>query len=318
MANNGGPLTRRRFLIPLGFAVLCAALTVTYWAVYLRGSVSTDDAFVDGDPTSISAKVPGRITLLSSAEGDSVQPGQVLVQLDDTDLRAQVAQAEAALELARQSVGLAQVTLHKAQEDFSRTQAQFQGSIVTQEQLDHARQAVELAEAQVKVSQAQAANAQAQLEVVRTQLQNTRIVAPAGGVIARKWAMPGDIVQPGQPIYTIYDLRDLWVTANFEETKLVSIHLGSPVEIALSAYPHHKLAGKVTLIGAAAASEFSLIPPNNASGNFTKVTQRVAVKIALVDSSPSLLAGPRPGAGSADVLRLIPGMSADVKIRVRG
>jgi len=147
--------------------------------------------------------------------------------------------------------------------------------VVTKEQYDHARQAVELAQAQVKVSQAQEANARAQLEVVRTQLQNTEIVSPAGGVIARKWVMPGDIVQPGQPVYTIYDLRDLWVTAYFEETKLFAIRLGSPVEISVTAYPGRKLVGKVVLIGAAAASEFSLIPGQHASGNFTKVTQRV-------------------------------------------
>ena len=305
MANNDHPMTRRRFLIPLIFIILCGGLTFAYWDLYLRGAVSTDDAFIDGDPTAVSTKVPGRITFLACAEGDSVTSGRLLVRLDDSDLRAQVAQGEAAAELAHQSVGLAQVTARKADEDFRRAATQFQGAVVTQEQYDHARQALDLAQAQVKVALAQEANARAQLQVVQTQLQNTEVVAPTDGVIARKWAMPGDIVQPGQSIYTIYDLKKLWVTAFFEETKLFAIRPGSPVEITMTADPGRKLQGKVVLIGAAAASEFSLIPANNASGNFTKVTQRVPIKISVADR------------GSTDKIRLLPGMSVEVRIKVR-
>jgi membrane fusion protein, multidrug efflux system len=313
MAKGTHPMKRRRFLIPFTFLLLCAALGLAYWAFFLRGSVSTDDAFVDGDPTSISAKIQGRITLLSCAEGDTVSLGQVLVRLDDTDLRAQLAQGEAAADLARQSISLAQVSVRKAQEDFNRAAAQFKGGIITQEQHDHARQALDLAQAQLKVAQAQETNAQAQCDVIRVQLRNTEIASPTAGVIARKWVMPGNIVQPGQPLYTIYDLHHVWITANFEETKLASIRPGRPVEVTLTAYPERKLHGKVVLIGAAAASEFSLIPPNNASGNFTKVTQRVPVKIELdpAEESPA-----HPAGGTAPALRLLPGMSADVKIRI--
>jgi membrane fusion protein (multidrug efflux system) len=300
MAGNGPLIRKRRFLVPLVFALLLGGLSVGYWALFLRGSVSTDDAAVDGDPVTISSKIPGRVTTLTAQEGDSVARGQVLARLDDSDLRAQEAQGEAALELARQSVLLAQVGVEKAQEDYDRSVTQFKGEIIPREQYDHARRALDLAQAQAKVAQAQVASSEAQLQVVRTQLQNTEIAAPAAGVIARKWIVPGDIVQPGQPIYTIYDLERLWVTANFEETKLASIHVGAPVEIKVDAYRGQKLPGKVTLIGAAAGSEFSLIPPNNASGNFTKVTQRVPVKISL-DDPP---------------MRLIPGMSVEVKIHI--
>jgi membrane fusion protein (multidrug efflux system) len=317
MANQGRPVLHRRFLIPLGFVVLCAVLVGAYWMVYLRGSVGTDDAFVDGDPTSIASKVLGRITLLACAEGDSVQPDQVLVQLGDSDIRAQMEQAEAAVGLAQRSVALAQVNVQKAQEDFDRAATQFRGGIVTREEYDHARRALDLAQAQARVAQAQETNAEAQLAVVRTQLQNTTITAPAGGVVARRWVMVGDVVQPGQVIYTIYDLRRLWITANFEETKLRSIHVGSPAEITLSAYSGRSFAGRVSLIGAAAASEFSLIPPNNASGNFTKVTQRVPVKIEFAD--PAAASPPPGGDGNPTTAeRLLPGMSAEVKIRVQG
>lgn len=299
--SSGGPLIRRRrFLIPLSFFVLCGALTVGYWALYLRGVATTDDATVSGDAVSISSKIPGRITLLTADEGDSVQQGRILARLDDSDLRAQEAQGEAAIELARQSVALAQVSVQKAQEDFDRSATQFKGEIIPQEQYDHARRALDLAQAQAKVAQAQVAASESQLQVVRTQLRNTEIATPSTGVIARKWVVPGEIVQPGQPIFTLYDLDSLWIAANFEETKLASIHVGDPTEIKVDAYRGYKLTGTVSLIGAAAASQFSLFPPNNASGNFTKVTQRVPVKIRIDDPT----------------VRLIPGMSVEVRIRV--
>jgi membrane fusion protein, multidrug efflux system len=302
MAGNGNLIKKRRFLIPVSFVLLCAALTVGYWALYLRGTVGTDDAAIDGDPLTLSSKIPGRIVEITVDEGDSVTAGRLLARLDDGDLRAQEAQGKAACELAQQSVSLAEVSLGKAKEDFERSSTQFKERIIPEEQYDHACRAYDLAQAQVKVSQAQVASAQAQLNVTQTMLRNTEIIAPAGGIVARKWVVPGDIVQPGQPILTIFDLRDLWITANLEETKLARIHPGDAVEISIDAFHGRKLGGKVELIGAAAASQFSLIPPNNASGNFTKVTQRVPVKIALSDTGG---------------LRLIPGMSVEVKIKVQ-
>ncbi len=299
---NGNVFKRRRFTVPFFFLLLCAGLVYGYWTLFLRGAVSTDDATIDGDPVSISSKIPGRIISLACAEGDSVKQGEKLAQIDDSDLRAQEAQAQAALELSRQSVTLADVNVKKAQEDFDRADTQFHSAVVPQEQYDHAKKALELAQAQAKVSQAQVTSAGAELEVVQTQLKNTEIWAPASGVVARKWIVPGDVVAPGQPIYTIYDLRDLWVTANFEETKLSSIHVGESAEISVDALRGRKLGGRVILIGAAAASEFSLIPPNNASGNFTKVTQRVPIRIGLDDP---------------EGLCLLPGMSVEVRILVK-
>ena len=143
--------------------------------------------------------------------------------------------------------------------------------------------------------------------MVETQLKNSSIVAPIAGVIARKWVMPGDIVQPGQPILTIYDLDSVWVTANFEETKLAFVRLDDAVRISVDAYPGVEFEGRVRLIGAAAVSQFSLIPPNNASGNFTKVAQRVPVKISIESKGSEKNFHP---------ISLLPGMSAEVKIRV--
>ncbi|MCX6835841.1 MAG: HlyD family secretion protein, partial [candidate division Zixibacteria bacterium] len=294
---------KKRVFIPALLMLVVAVLVVFYWYNYLRGYVATDDAVIDSDAVTISSKILGRIVTLDVDEGDSVKVGQLLVQLDDSDLKAQEAQARAALDYVQQNVPVARIALDRARDDFDRASIQYSDHVITREQSDHARKALEMAQAQEAVALSQVRASEAQLTVIETQLTNTSIIAAASGVVARKWVVPGDIVQAGQPIYTLYNLDDVWVTANFEETKLASIHHGDSVEIFVDAFPDHKFAGRVELVGAAAASQFSLIPPNNASGNFTKVTQRVPVKIAFTNLNGGQLA-------------LLPGMSVEVKIRV--
>jgi membrane fusion protein, multidrug efflux system len=298
---------KKRVLIPVFLMLVIAVLVVFYWYNYLRGYVATDDAVIDSDAVTISSKILGRIVALNADEGDSVKAGQLLVQLDDSDLRSQEAQARAALDYVQQNVAVAKIALGRAGDDFDRASIQYDDHVITREQYDHARKALEMAQAQHAVALSQVKASQAQLAVVETQITNTKITATAGGVVARKWVVPGDIVQAGQPIFTLYDLNDIWVTANFEETKLASIHPGDSVQISVDAFPDRRLVGMVQLIGAAAASRFSLIPPNNASGNFTKVTQRIPVKI--------VFAKPVNG-DSGGGLALLPGMSVEVKIRV--
>ncbi len=278
-----------------------------YWYLKIRGIIETDDAVVEGDRMVVSTKVFGRIAVLGADEGDTVRVGDPLVQLDDTDLRARVAQAEAHLVLAQESVKLAQVNVERGQEDFDRAQVQFNGQAIPREQLDHARSALASAQAQHGIALAQVEAARADLDVVRTQLEDTRVLSPFKGVVAKRWVLQGEVVQAGQPILTLYDLADVWVTAYFEETKLRSIPLGSRAEVSVDAFPSRPLHGTVILLGAAAASQFSLIPPNNASGNFTKVTQRVPVRVGLDkmdDGQESSGAYPR----------LLPGMSVVVRI----
>lgn len=317
-AETGRPATpprqfsrRKRILVPAVAIVVVAAIVASYWYVYRRGHVSTNDAAIDGDPVTVSSKILGRVATLAVDEGDAAERGQLVVQLDDTDLRAQEAQAKANLAYVSETVPVARIGLARAQDDFERAQAQYNDKVITREQFDHARQALDLARAQLAVAESQVKASEAQMGVVETQLGNTRIASPIDGVIARKWVMPGDIVQPGQPVYTIYNLADIWITANLEETKLAGIRAGQPVKISVDAYPGRSFTGKVLLVGAAAASEFSLIPANNASGNFTKVTQRVPVRIS-VDQAGAAPGRPGPSAGEP---RLLPGMSVVVKIR---
>jgi membrane fusion protein (multidrug efflux system) len=298
---------RKRFFIPVLLLVVVATAIFFYWYHFLRGYVATDDAVIDCDAVTISSKILGRIAALNAGEGDSVKAGNLLVQIDDSDLKAQEAEARAALDYVRQNVQVARIALDRARDDFDRDSVQYQEHAITREQFDHARNALEMAQAQQAVALSHVKASQAQLTVIETQLTNTRIITAASGVVARKWVVPGDIVQVGQPIFTVFDLKDVWVTANFEETKLASIHPGDSVEISVDAFSGRKFAGRVELIGAAAGSQFSLIPPNNASGNFTKVTQRVPVKIMFSNLNHN-----DPGGRPV----LLPGMSVEVKIRV--
>jgi membrane fusion protein (multidrug efflux system) len=303
------PLFRKkRVLIPLFLLIVVAAVVVWYWYVNLRGFDSTDDAYVDGNRVSISSKMLGRIIQLAVDEGDSVKAGQVIVRLDDSDLRAQKEQAKAALAYARESVTLAKVNVDKAQDDYQRAKIQFDGNIIPKEQYDHAVKSLQAAQAQYSITLAQVGTAKAQLGVIQTQLLNMTIAAPFDGVVSKRWVLAGDVVQPGQPIFSIYDLHHLWITANFEETKMASIHFNDPVEVSVDAYPDCHFEGKVIQLGANTASEFSLIPPNNASGNFTKLTQRVPVKISIEDKHSS---------DQSSSPQLLPGMSVEVKVKVR-
>jgi membrane fusion protein (multidrug efflux system) len=296
---------RARFII-LGIVLLILSiLGAAYWYFFLRGYVGTDDAYVDSYPITISSKILGRIKTLALDEGDTVNAGQILIQLDDRDLRAEEAQAKADLDYVEKAVPAARVALDKAKDDYDRASVQYKNGVIPQEKYDHAHRAYQLTQAQYDMALSQVTLSNSKLEVVETELKNTTIESPSNGVVVKKWAMPGDIVQPGQPIFTIYDLDSVWITANFEETKIASIGHDAPVEIHVDAFPNLKVEGRVLMIISATASEFALIPPDNASGNFTKITQRVPVKIKIVKQTLN----------GQNVFRpLMPGMSVEVKI----
>jgi membrane fusion protein (multidrug efflux system) len=302
------PLYRNYKLVIPAFLVILAVAVLTWrWYLGTLEYVSTDDAYVDGDRVSISSKILGRIDTLTVNEGDSVHAGQELVRLDDTDLRAQERQARSAVALANENITLAHVVLERAKTDYDRAAAQLKQSAITKEQFDHALSELQASQARSGIAIAQAAAARAQLGVIETQLAQTVIRSPMDGVVAKRWALPGDVVQPSQAIFSVYNFENLWVTANLEETNLTILRLNDPVEISVDAYPDVRFSGRVFQMGSSTASEFSLIPPNNASGNFTKVTQRVPVKISIrpVDANPS------------DPVRLLPGMSVEVRVRVK-
>jgi membrane fusion protein (multidrug efflux system) len=208
--------------------------------------------------------------------------------------------------VAQANVHLARVTLDRARTDLERARRLFDSQTMTPEQFDHAKNEYEAAQARLAVAEAQIRSTEAQIAVIDTSLSNAIIRSPLHGVVSKRWAMVGDVVQPSQAIFSVYDLDSLWVTANLEETKLGRVQPDDSVYIHVDTYPDRKFVGRVVEIGTNTAAQFSLIPPNNASGNFTKVTQRVPVKISIMplDDSPR-------------VTPLLPGMSVVVKIKVR-
>jgi membrane fusion protein (multidrug efflux system) len=293
---------KKRVIIPL-FIFLSVMIVVAYFVyVNMQEYVSTDDANIDADRVSISTKILGRIEYLGTQEGDTVKAGQVLVKLDNTDLLAQKTAALASIQMSEESSKLSSVMIDKAKDDYRRAQIQIKEGVITQEQFDHNQKALDAAVATHNIDLSKITSARSQLGIIESQLQNTTIISPMDGFVAKRWVLTGDVVQPGQPIFIIYDVKNLWVTANMEETKVGRLHLNSVVEMTIDSYPGIKFSGKIFDIGMYTASEFSLIPPNNASGNFTKVTQRVPVKISINN-------------GQKLVLR--PGMSVDVSVKVR-
>jgi membrane fusion protein (multidrug efflux system) len=291
----------RRAPIIIGGLILLVLLVVgiTFGTLRIVNSinyVSTDDAAIDGNHINVSAKISGRIKSVMVEEGAEVEAGQLLVLLDDADLRAQEAQAASSLNYARENLVLAGVNVEKTKEDYDRTDTLFKAGAATREQYDHAARALDTANAQYSIARAQIDTANAQLGVIEAQLLNTRIIAPISGTIATKPLMPGELVQPGQTILSINDLKNIWITANFEETKISRIKVGGAVDITVDAYSSYPFKGRVARIGAA------ILPPPFSIGEFTKTTQRIPVKITLTNIPGNYV--------------LLPGMSVEVKVRV--
>ena len=319
--------------IPLILVIALVLGGGVYWYIDYSKYIKTDDAKVESDNVAVSPKMLGRISELLADEGNVVKKGQLLAVLDSTDMVAQKNQTIAGKMLAEASVLQArakyqydlknnkvlEVSLSKAQEDFDRAKVQFSGNVITKEQFDHAKKTLETAQAQldaarslvnvsnaqIQSSQASVDNAQAQINTISTQLNNTKLYAPSDGVVGKRWLMPGDIAQPGQSIFTIVNDNKLWISIFLEETKLGNLKVGQAVLFTLDTYPDVTFTGKILTLGSNTAAQFSLIPASNASGNFTKVTQRVQLKISID--------GATEGKKLEDY-RILSGMSAVVKI----
>ncbi len=331
--NNKRKPNKLKLYIPLILVILIVAAGTVYWYIQYSKYVTTDDAHIDSDEVSVSSKIMGRIVKLYAIEGDSVKEGTLLAELDSADLLAQKQQTEAMKEQTiagkiqseakyysdRENIKTLDVNYSKALEDFNRGKNQYSEDVISKEQFQHLQKAVEYSKAQIDAansqlqvsramigsSNASIQNADAQIHVIETQLKNTRIYAPMSGIIAKRWLLPGDIVQAGQSILTITNNRNFWVAVYLEETKMTYIHESQKTLFTLDAYPGVTFFGKVIFIGSNTASQFSLIPPNNASGNFTKVTQRIQLKISID--------GVEEG-GNISEYKLTAGMSADIKI----
>jgi membrane fusion protein (multidrug efflux system) len=300
---------KARVYIPLAIVVLIVLTGAWYWYRDYARYITTDDAHVDADNITVSSKILGRVISIYADEGDSVHKGMLLAELDSSDLIAQknqtqavrvqalanLNQAEIRYSSDQKSLKVLDINLEKADDDMKRAKSQSDGGVITPEQLDHITKGYETAVAQLEAAKAQlqvsrslissasaaVETASSQVKVIETQLKNTRLFSPADGVISKRWLLPGDVVQPGQSIFTVTLSKNLWVITYLEETKISDVHVGQNVRFTIDAFPKVRFYGKIFLVGSSTASVFSLIPANNASGNFTKVTQRIPVRISI-------------------------------------
>ena len=332
---------RPLFLIIASLVVIGGVVGGLLWWLNARNWETTDDAFIQADVTQVSPRIGGHVDAVWVVDNQDVAKGDKLVDLDPSDYEAKVAEATAALTAAESGLQQAQALVSSAQADVGQAQAaelaaqteadrahseqkrfeSLSAEAVTQQQLINLRAAAAAADAQlaaakqktvssqvhVKSSQSQVALAEAQIKQAQATLHENelqesyaKITAPIAGHVTSKAVQPGDYVQIGQALLALVP-HDVYVIANYKETQLDSIKPGQDVEIDVDAFPSHTFHGKVDSIQRGSGAAFSLLPPENATGNYVKVVQRVPVKIVF----------------SGEGYPLGPGMSVVPKVRVR-
>ncbi|WP_462380963.1 HlyD family secretion protein [Pseudomonas sp. Marseille-QA0892] len=306
---------RKRFLLGLLLLVILgAAGYAAYYFLHARWYESTDDAYVDGNVVQITPMVTGTVISIGADDGNRVEAGQELVRFDPSDAEVRQQNAEAALaKTVRQVRGLfsnvdaykadvvaRRVALDKARNDFNRRQKLAKSGAISQEELAHAgdalasaQSALSSAEQQLNTSRAlvdqtdiadhpDVRSAAANLRQAYLDSARSRVLAPVSGYVAKRTVQLGNRVQPGTALMAIIPLDQVWVDANFKETQLREMRIGQPVEVRADLYGddivYH---GHVESLGVGTGSAFSLLPAQNASGNWIKIVQRIPVRIRL-------------------------------------
>ena len=322
------PAPRRRGRLALMIALPLALLIgggLYWWS--LQGQVSTDNAYVQQDKVSISAEVGGRIVAVAVEDGQAVRRGDLLFRIDPEPYRLQMRQAGAAIALAQANVtalagdaDLSGADIAAAREDIAfnqaalnRQQALWNRGFTTKAELEAAQHAVAEARERLNAAAARQAEARARLAtgaavpgenpqvaagkaqraVAELALSRTEVRAPIDGRVAQADRLQaGQQLVAGLPVLTLVATGSTYVEANFKETDLAEMAVGQPAEVRFDAYPRLVLKGRVASIGAGTGSEFSVLPAQNATGNWVKVTQRVPVRIAIEGTPPrQMIAG---------------------------
>jgi membrane fusion protein (multidrug efflux system) len=278
-AANRTPGEKRRFwFLVLGGAVAAAAILYgAHWLLYARYFESTDDAYVGGDIVVVTAREPATVLALHADNTQSVRRGQLLIEMDPALAEVNMRAAEAALAAAvrgvngtfshadatRAQLAQAKVALAKARADYQRREA------ASADGADVAHNPDVLA-------------AEARLRAAAISLSHMRVVAPVDGVVAQRTVQAGQQVAAGAPLLAVVPLKNVWIDANFKEGQLERMRVGQPVTVTADIYggdvTYH---GRIEGLGAGSGSAFALLPPQNASGNWIKIVQRVPVRIAL-------------------------------------
>ena len=306
---------RRRKLIVLAAAVVFGGAAYgTYWETYARHYQTTDDAYVDGDQVQITSEVAGTVVALSADDTQSVQDGQSLLKLDPADAEVAMGDAEANLgravrqvralfataEQLKAQIADRDIALKRVQDDYRRRSGLAQDGAVSSEELSHshddivqtqaalneARQQLNATLAQIDSTTVddhpQVLAAEAAVRDAALALRRTEVRAPLAGVVARRSVQVGQRVAAGTPLMAVVPLDDVWVDANFKEVQLEDMRVGQPVELRADVYGHGAAYhGKLVGLAAGSGNAFALLPPQNASGNWIKIVQRVPVRVAL-------------------------------------
>ena len=331
-------LARRigRWILMLSVPLALAALGLFYWITSDRYA-STDNAYVQQDIVSISPEIGGKIIEVGVSENQQVAAGDLLFVIDPVPFELALAQSNARIAAAQVQVQNLQtdyqvsgVDIEVARQDIAFAQANYQRQaalmekgFTTRARLDAAQHEVDLARAKLKSAQADVVAAKSRLssgsasseenpavadaKVARAQaqlnLEHTRVLAPVTGRVAQSSRLQiGQMMVSGLPMVSIVNNGNSWIEANFKETDLAKMKVGQKAKITLDAYPELELNGQVDSIGAGTGSEFSVLPAQNANGNWVKVTQRVPVRIKILGKSPR---------------QLIAGISAEVTVDLR-
>lgn len=337
--SNGNKLSNRTMVFIVAIVVAILVAGGVWWWIRAGRIVSTDDARVKGTIVAVSSKVTGRVEKVLVAEGDNVAAGQVIAKIEQREFQTQVEQARANLAMAQAKLAtmlagnrpqeIAQANaaalqtkanLENARRNDVRDELLHQSGAISSQQRDSSKTAYDIAKAQhsasleqfslsmegfrkedIQMARAQVQQAEATLKNAEIQLAETVIIAPIAGTVGLKSAEEGQIVVEGQPLFSMVNLSDVWIGANIEETYIGRIKVGQHVDFSIDAYPDKKFTGQVIEVGPAAGSQFALMPNENSSANFTKVTQRLPIKIRADESEYCLK----------------PGMSAIIQISTR-
>lgn len=317
----------RRLLLMVVLPIILILLGLWYWAHSTRYQ-STDNAYVYANQVSVTPQVTGRVIAVPVAQNQAVTPGQVLLEIDPAPFQLALDQANANLKTVSDQIRAQQQTLRAAQAELQGAQANVaymqrdvqrktnlvEKDVVPAARLDDLKTNLIMAQQKTVALRAQIAQIQASLggnanqpidqqpayqqalaarDKAALQLSYTTIKASAAGVVTQVNVKPGDVVTSGRPVFALVMSGERWVDANFKETQLTHVHVGQKAEITVDTYPHHEWQGTVVSIAPGTGSVFSVLPPQNATGNWVKVVQRIPVRI-LIDTSadgPDLRAG---------------------------
>ena len=335
-SNNKSQQRKKGLSIFILLLLLISLGSAAYWYFFIKGFEETEDAYVSGNQVMVSAQVAGNISKINVDNMDPVQAGDVLLELDDTNAKLSFEQAKSNLANAvrqvsqlnytvkqlKSAVRANEITLAQAQGNLNRRVQLVKDGAIDKESFQHAKEAVELAKANLTTSQNQLGANQAllldgplseqpqiqsavsNLKQAWLNLERTKIRSPIKGYVARRNAQVGQAVSVGGALMAVVTTDQMWLDANFKETQLTHMRIGQPVEIHFDLYGKDKtFNGKVVGIEMGTGSAFSLLPTQNATGNWIKVVQRVPVRIQL---DPQQLA--------ENPLRI--GLSATVKVNV--